>query len=732
MKKRLYTLLMVLFVTFVTIGAQNFEFQYQGKSLDDGTTVAIAAQKNDFDELACETNPSSNPGNGLVLKLLEVTNAEVSASLRVKSNTLNPSMIQWCMGGNCTIISGTSTKYKTFAASTVEQVQFDATNIQAEGILEATLSATIGGVTKSVNILFTNNPKQMWWNYYNNETGWYVDGTFKAERYYVATHVPYGTGGDGCTIDGISLFFYDPEISDIQYWVSTTLPEFGGQADLETVEIPMSDFKYSSFNQVKFKKSHVIPQGGLYVGCSFTILALNESDSNYPISYRMSKMPCTQGFFMSTSSSTSWRVHEGDLTVRILSSGQFNNNAVKVFADDHVYTIKGTEQTMNVRLQNVGATPVKSVRYVIETDGEQVASGTCNTSIQNMMSASTISIPIPTDVEASIYDRTIVITEVNSQPNESDNNKVDTKQYNLLETSQFVPLFEEFTATWCGYCPRGFVAMKRAFEQYGDKAIIIAAHYADPMGTDDYAPVFRAFYDGCPSGVANRKDGTGIGTNTVVYNIENTIDNFTPAAIAAEAYWANAEQTAIKVDTKTTFQINMTGNYAIAYVLVADGLTGTGSSWAQSNYYSGQSDTDPDMQYWCQQPSLVRGVAFDHVAVAAWQPFYGVEGSVGRDIKAGVPQTYSFIADIKGNTIIQNKSKLRMITMLLNADTGEYINAAQTTIKEYEPSAVEEIDSAERFDADANAPIYDLMGRRLQQKPANGYYIQGGKKYFVK
>ena len=33
---------------------------------------------------------------------------------------------------------------------------------------------------------------------------------------------------------------------------------------------------------------------------------------------------------------------------------------------------------------------------------------------------------------------------------------------------------------------------------------------------------------------------------------------------------------------------------------------------------------------------------------------------------------------------------------------------------------------------DANVPIFDLMGRRLQQKPASGYYIQGGKKYLVK
>ncbi len=691
MRKRFYTLLTALFAIFMTICAQNFEFQYQGKSLDNGTTVAFAAQQNDFGELACETNPSSNPSNGLVLKLLDVTNADVSASLRVQSNTLNPAMMQWCMGGNCTLLSGTSTINKTFTANTIEQVQFDATNIQAEGTLEATLSATVEGVTKSVNILFTNNSKQVWWNYYDNEGFWYVDGSSKAERYYVATHVPYGyIGGEDSTIDGLSLYFLNSDVSDIQYWVSTTLPEFEGQADLETVQLPMNDLKFSYFNDVKFNNSHVIPQGGLYVGYSFTISAMNQNYSSYPVSYRKSGKPCTQGFFMCTSGNTSWNAHEGDLMIRILSSGQFNNNAVNVFADDHVYTIKGTEQTMDVKLQNIGTTPVKSVRYVIETDGKQVANGTCKASIQDMMATSTISIPMPTDLEASIYDRAIIITEVNSQPNESENNKINTKQYNLLEKSQFMPLFEEFTSTWCGWCVCGIVAMNKAHEQYGDKAAIIAVHNDNSMGTDDYMPVIKAFCGGYPSGVANRTDRTGINTNTVVNTIKSTIDNVTPAAIVADAYWANAEQTAIRVETKTTFQIDMIGNYAIAYVLIADGLTGTGSAWAQSNFYSGESNSDPDMQYWCSQPISVTGVVFDHVAVAAWQPLYGVKGSVESMIKAGLPQTYSFIADIKGNTIIQDKSKLKMITLLLNADTGDYINAAQTTINAYDPSAIDE------------------------------------------
>ena len=50
----------------------------------------------------------------------------------------------------------------------------------------------------------------------------------------------------------------------------------------------------------------------------------------------------------------------------------------------------------------------------------------------------------------------------------------------------------------------------------------------------------------------------------------------------------------------------------------------------------------------------------------------------------------------------------------------------------FDPTAVEELKSNKTLKANENAPIYDLMGRRLQQKPTSGYYIQGGKKYFVK
>ena len=47
-----------------------------------------------------------------------------------------------------------------------------------------------------------------------------------------------------------------------------------------------------------------------------------------------------------------------------------------------------------------------------------------------------------------------------------------------------------------------------------------------------------------------------------------------------------------------------------------------------------------------------------------------------------------------------------------------------------DPTGVEELKASGVKDG-MNAPIYDLNGRRLTEKPKSGYYIQGGKKYFV-
>jgi uncharacterized protein YbaA (DUF1428 family) len=80
----------------------------------------------------------------------------------------------------------------------------------------------------------------------------------------------------------------------------------------------------------------------------------------------------------------------------------------------------------------------------------------------------------------------------------------------------------------------------------------------------------------------------------------------------------------------------------------------------------------------------------------------------------------------------QNKATLYVPTSSLDA----YKTADQWKLFAKKVSidalAVKDMKSAKALKANSNAPIYDLMGRRLKEKPAKGYYIQGGKKYFVK
>ena len=153
----------------------------------------------------------------------------------------------------------------------------------------------------------------------------------------------------------------------------------------------------------------------------------------------------------------------------------------------------------------------------------------------------------------------------------------------------------------------------------------------------------------------------------------------------ADAVWENAEQKAVVFNTKTKFSYNEdSGQYAIAFVLVEDGLTGTGSDWAQQNYYNGQSGSD-EMAFWYTAGSPVTGLEFNHVAVAAWDAKNGVDGSVNPRINVDEEQTFRYVGSISTNSLIQDKSKLKAIALLIDRTSNTVVNAAQSPINNTTP-----------------------------------------------
>lgn len=153
--KKIFTLLIMMLVTVVAT-AQSFGFTFKGKTLSEGETVFIAAEEDLFSEMSCETNLPDNPTDGLMLVLNGMASANASAKIEITHNSLNPTVLQWCMGGECKPFNDATTLTKQFVVNGSTQVQFDATGVQSEGYLTAVLSVTIGLTTHKVNICFTN------------------------------------------------------------------------------------------------------------------------------------------------------------------------------------------------------------------------------------------------------------------------------------------------------------------------------------------------------------------------------------------------------------------------------------------------------------------------------------------------------------------------------------------------------------------------------------------------
>jgi hypothetical protein len=153
MKQFFITLFMILAIP-LAVCAQNFEFQYQGKPLENGA-VSIEAAEDLFGDLSCETNPAEAPETGLMLVSKDGSTISGTAHLAILEHTFRAKSLQWCMGGACSPMNSVTELDKTFSGSKI-QTQFDAYTIRKEGHLLAKLDVNVGGEELSIYIEFLN------------------------------------------------------------------------------------------------------------------------------------------------------------------------------------------------------------------------------------------------------------------------------------------------------------------------------------------------------------------------------------------------------------------------------------------------------------------------------------------------------------------------------------------------------------------------------------------------
>ena len=594
-------------------------------------------------------------------------------------------------------------------------------------IVAAALLLAAGAQARIIN----PGENQVWWGYFNEsdfESGDYTIGTGQAMTLMAGIYIPANHPQLGsASIQAIRVYLPGNVISNLsnmKIWISKELPSKITEADFTQTTLGTL---VAGANDFKLRTPYEVNNEGFYIGYCV------KSTTGYFI--RCGGTDAANSFFVGNpEAGMNWSDLNGNglgkLAFQILvEGGTFPTNSVTAQDFGQSMVLQGEDASVPVTFTNQGMDPIETISYTISTEG-----GSTTDEVELSLNSlplngqKTVAIPFASEQETRKFQKTLTITQVNGKPNTASKNTATGFLITLKDKKPVTPVIEEFTGTWCGWCPRGMVGMEKVHEQYGDQVVQIAAHSGDVMAINDYQSVISTFTEGYPNSITDRRYMADPSFSSLQEVLKMSFARLTQASIALSAEWDSEEQKGVVFNTTTRFAYSEEGGkYGIAYVLVEDGLKGTGSNWAQANYYSGNGTGD--MAWWGKQGSSVSGVEYNHVVVAAWSALNGVDGSVDPVIDADTPQEYSYTASIESKSLIQDKTKLKAVVLLIDRVSGQIVNAAQSPISDY-GTGIETVRDAQRA---ANSEIYDLSGRQItNHRLTKGLYIKGGKKVLIK
>lgn len=769
------------------IATQTFALTYQGEQLPDYASVIIEAEEDEHGDVMAETNPTGSGAKGLLVTTLNGNRQQGKAILEVLSSTLQAGQIQWCMGGDCVPITLQQPVEKTFTTdeSGKAQVMFDVAQIKQYGSLEARLTITIGNEThQAVISVVYEQPVIAKTNFSFHETALYT-----GKRYTSADFPDIKSGSFKIAKNGRTITFTNlvtdsdmQEGSLFDLWDDATVI-LEGENNLNTqghvVITPRKSFTITGDGSLTTKSTWydfwvhgndftidnttvtclgLTAVGNNMMPCGDNLVIKSSTFKGHSI-FRLSSLVLIGCHFDSPQKIIYDGKEEGgcqlkyedgtyvyDFTI-VPSDGNFQY-VVAPSPLGKVYLDTGSQRTVYVTCQNQGTESVKSVTYVTTIDGvsQGAQSYTLTTPVNRIggifeVPVTFIGTPL-TGIQQVILD----ITHVNGQPNQAEEHIATATLVTVSQVQSHRIVVEEFTGTWCGWCTRGIIGLEMLNRQFGDRVITIAAHGNDPMQNDDYSFIF-ALTNSYPSCVINRgpliDPYWGSSGAQEPFGIANDIERELAvpviASIEAEAAWADAAKTAIRTKTSTTFGVDVPPSspspYQLGFILVADGLKGTGADWAQNNIYSDMGTGDANLLPIESQPDKIVDIEYNHVGIGTWGAQKGIEGSIAATIVKDQPQHFIHVCNVADNTLVQDKNRLSMVALILDAQTGTIINAAKCKVADYDPAGIHLLTMP---DAPSPMPIYDLSGRKIGTQHngssmlKKGLYISNGKKMIVK
>lgn len=563
-------------------------------------------------------------------------------------------------------------------------------------------------------------------------------GTKKAETYDVAMHLtdPYLVGME---VRGMKVPINTSakNTTDYKAWITTELKV---DYNVNVPDILSVDFTPDGkWADVTFDTPYVITEGGIYVGYSFTVSSVDTDNSNDANQIPLMTISGADlsGLYVHTSRSVrKWTEFEQTsyftaknafaFVVRLSGSKVKTRAAAFVAPDDlNAYSLTGKSLKVPLTILNHGVEAITSLEYTIEVNG-QVTERTTKVSIAGEYygSQGKLNATVPAVSEEGMQPITFRITKVNGEANEDDNPATVYTVAYLTEYPKHKPLMEEYTGTWCGWCPRGMVAMEAMTEIYGDDFVGVAWHNSDPMQITGSYPnevngFPHAFLDRVIGG--DPYGGTGGGTLGIQNDWKSRSKVMAPATVELSAVWDDESQNVIRVTSKTHFIRDFANSpYRLSYMLVADDLSGTGKSWAQSNNFSGQSSyaNDKYLGPLTRMSGTITDMKYKDVVIfVSSLGNTAIESSLPSSVKAAEPVTHEYLIDITNNTLVQDKTKLRVVAVLLNIESGEVAQAEKANVIDI--TGLSDIQSHQP----SSSQYFDLSGRQVSSL-GRGIYIK--------
>lgn len=487
--------------------------------------------------------------------------------------------------------------------------------------------------------------------------------------------------GQGETANGV--FVQNLKIADGQITEATSLVSSD-----ESVTSAAGAKNTGEWHEVMFDQKVELNSSfeGLFVGYNY-----KQKSNNYPIGvsskvegpfYIYANIPASKG-----GNGEDWyQINSGGygLSIQLIVEGDFAPNAVRPLDFGEFTVVKGKSKNVAVSLWNIGS-KLTSIDYTIALDGKAGAEQHLDFGKDfGLGGTHSVEIPFAAASELGASTVTLTITKVNGEENACVKNSATGTLYTVEREFVKRSVVEQFTGTGCGNCPSGHVAMHNMHNLYGDQFIGIALHQ---FNSSD--PMYNASYDlgftGAPQCMVNRSSGILMPYEQMPEVLKASLNEIALAEVTVAGTFADEDT---KVNATASVESLVAGDYNIAFMLTADGLTGKTTSWKQHNYfckggsrYNSQASMPDDLKFlWDMGSSYVE--TYNDVLIAS--------SYVSSNNKATLPTlvangTVSSEYTMKMPTKVALKKALKLdqiyvVALLLDKKTGAIVNAGRARV----------------------------------------------------